>query len=877
MRMSQPLRGDTESLHALVVEDCPDDAALLVRALQRAGYGVTSQVVSSSDALRAALANPSWDIVISDYNMPGFTGMEALAITRELASDLPFILISGVVTEDAVVEAMRAGAQDYLFKSNLTRLGPAVARELHEFQSRRVRDAAERAYQRSQARLDSILSSLEDIVWSVSLPAHQVDYVNLAAERIVGRPVDLLLGGIENWLRLIHPLDRRRVRGYLPEIVARGAHNMEFRIVRPDGEVRWLADFARVVTGERGRKCRVDGIARDITEQKRQQEILYRAAHYDALTGLPNRTLLSDRLGQAAVRAKRDGSLFALLFVDIDNFKKINDGLGHTIGDQVLCELARRIAGILRGEDTVARFGGDEFVVLLHGIADEADVTKVAAKIIDAVSTPIAIPDDAVHCTPSIGISVYPRDGLSAEELLKNADSAMFRAKRDGRNGFQFYLPDMGIEASNRLRLEHALRQSIQQNDFEVYYQPQVDLLRDGAITGFEALVRWRNRECGMVPPGEFIPLAEDTGLIVRLGAWVLREACGKAKVLVDTLDPALRVAVNLSSRQFRDERLVETVEAALRETGLSPKNLELEVTESLVMQDAERSVAILQRLKATGVGVAVADFGTGHSSLAYLKEFPIDTLKIDKVFVRDVDSNPGDAAICSAIIELGKSLRLQVVAEGVETEAELGFLVQHGCTGAQGYLFGLPVNFGSALDLVRAKPSMNLASLAIRREGPALLLVDDEENVLASLRRLFKRDGYRILSARNSAEAFELLARHDVAVILCDQRMPGMMGTEFLGHVKRLYPDVVRMVLSGYTELRSVLDAVNTGAVYKFLTKPWDDEQLRIEVRRAFVEFEGRRTDRGPASAPAGKAELVLASPGPLQVPCPESARGCP
>ena len=839
MNMNAPSETELRPLRLLIVEDTPDDAMLLVRALKKGGYAPEHERVETPDAMRAALERGPWDLVISDYNMPEFSAMQALETAKRHDPNLPFLVVSGNIGEDVAVDIMRAGAQDYLLKNNLTRLVPAVARELEESANRRRQLAAEAALRTNQERLNGILSSLGDIVWSVGLPQLRLDYLNPAAEKIYGRPVADFLGNLDTWAASIHPEDRERMRDYVRDTLALGMNSAEYRIVRPDGEVRWLFDRAKVIASEKARKLRIDGIASDITEHKRQQDLLYKVAHHDPLTGLPNRTLMLDRLSRTLAHAERNGEAFALMFIDVDRFKTINDSLGHKIGDLVLYEVADRITGALRAEDTVARLGGDEFVVILPGIPHEASVAGVAQKLIEAIAPAMRAEDHVIHSTASIGISLFPRDGADAEALLKNADTAMYEAKRAGRNAFRFYAAEMNAAAAHLLELENELRGALERGEFLLQYQPQFDLGRDGAICGLEALIRWRHPVRGMVSPADFIPLAEETGLITPIGEWVLNEACRQAKQWVEGYDLNLRVAVNLSARQFNQPDLPARVAAALKASGLPAKNLELELTESLVMQDVERSTRTLAELKAMGITLSVDDFGTGYSSLAYLKRFPIDIIKIDKSFVGEICSNPDDAAICSSIIAMAHSLRLKVVAEGVESEGQLGFLIQQHCNTAQGFLFSKPVDADAAGEMIRGGRKLDLLPLQPGAPERTLLLLDDEDFILTSLKRLFRRDGYTILTANNATAAFELLAQHRIGVIISDQRMPNMTGTEFLRRVKELYPETIRIVLSGYTELQSVIEAINEGSIYRFLTKPWDDDHLRAAIREAFRQQE--------------------------------------
>jgi len=860
-------------LRVLLVEDTADDAVLLMRTLAKGGFAPEHIRVDTAKAMREALDAGAWDIVISDYSLPEFSAFQALEMTKRHDPDLPFIIVSGNIGEDVAVGAMRAGAQDYLLKHNLKRLAPAVARELDEAASRRNRLAAEQALREQRHRLDSILNALGDIVWSVSLPDLRVAHLNPAAEFILGHPLDSLKRGLKFWHRkVIHPGDRDRMRGYLRNTLRSGANSAEYRIVRPDGTIRWLFDRSRVIMDEQGRPMRIDGVASDVTRHKESQALLYRAAHHDALTGLPNRKLMQERLRQGLARHDREGGTLALMLIDIDRFKTINDSLGHKAGDSMLCQVAERLAGSLREEDTVARLGGDEFVVVLPDVADEAGAAAVVHKLTAALVPPMKVDGRTIHCTASFGIALSPRDGEDVESLLKNADTAMYAAKRGGRNAHRFYAAEMNAAAARLLDLENALRGALERREFEVYYQPQVDLARDGAVCGFEALLRWRHPERGLIPPAEFIPLAEETGLIVPIGEWVLGEACRQARTWIERFDPDLRVAGNLSARQFARPGLAQTVAATLAACGLTARNLELELTESMIMDDPDQSGRILAELKAMGITLAVDDFGTGYSSLAYLRRFPIDVLKIDQSFVSDLVSNPDDAAICASIIAMAHSLRLKVVAEGVENDGQLGFLAQRGCDHAQGYLIGRPLPSVDATTLL-GKGGTSIRHVRAADAGMrTLLLVDDDAYIRAALQRLLRPDGYRILAARDAAEAFDLLAANRVGVIVADQRMPGMSGAEFLGHVKELHPDVVRIMLSGGTDPQSVIESINAGAVYRYVTKPWDDEQLRAIVREAFgreaLQRENTQLSLQYRNACARLAELEAALQGDAERP---------
>ena len=433
---------------------------------------------------------------------------------------------------------------------------------------------------------------------------------------------------------------------------------------------------------------------------------LHHLALHDTLTRLPNRSLLEDRVTHSITSCERSGKRFALMFIDLDRFKTINDSLGHHYGDKLLQGVAERLTAGLRAEDTVARLGGDEFVVLLAEINTPTAAGSVAQKLLDALALPMDIEGQQQSVSGSIGISIYPEDGTTLRELMSNADSAMYHAKKVGRGNHQFFAPEMNAAAGARLQLEQALRLALERKEFELHYQPKVDVA-SGEVVAMEALVRWRSPTRGLVPPYEFISVAEEIGLIIPLGAWVLRAACEQNQAWQDAGLARLRVAVNLSAYQFRQKDLPEFVASVLEQTGMSGEHLELEVTESVVMHNPQEAVRILEELSAQGIHISVDDFGTGYSSLSYLKQFRLDTLKIDRSFVRDINSDADDAAIVRSVIALAHSLRLQVIAEGVETPEQLEYLRALGCDQYQGYLRSKPVPAAEFEAMLRAPRGM--------------------------------------------------------------------------------------------------------------------------------------------------------------------------
>jgi diguanylate cyclase (GGDEF)-like protein len=493
------------------------------------------------------------------------------------------------------------------------------------------------------------------------------------------------------------------------EVVARLGHSDKLLVLRKPAEpievLQCATALSRKWENERLVKDHVGRLEQVITVRTHGLEAANRQlrhlATHDALTGLPNRVLLDDRLAQAMAQADRDKRSFALMVCDLDRFKLINDSLGHRAGDELLQEVARRLSAVARTADTVARFGGDEFVLVGSSLADAEDAMQMAARAIEALRAPVRIAGIDVHASPSIGIALYPEDGASIEALLAHADAAMYAAKHQGRGSVQRYMPGMHAGTEDRVQMESELHQAIELKQFELHYQPKVDT-RTGVVRSAEALIRWVHPSRGLVSPAEFIPLAEECGLIGTIGEWVIREACRQARAWQEEGVPSLRISVNLSASQFRQVGLVDSIRRALDDVGLLARYLEVELTESAVMSDPEQSVAILEQLSAMGVLVSVDDFGTGYSSMSYLRRFPIDKLKIDRVFINEIASRPEDASIVRAIVSLAHSLNLKVVAEGVETPAQLDFLKTAGCDEYQGYHYSRPLPADQFQRLIR-------------------------------------------------------------------------------------------------------------------------------------------------------------------------------
>ena len=574
----------------------------------------------------------------------------------------------------------------------------------------------ERLLRRHSQEFQALVDNAPDVIVRFDRDLRYL-YANPANEQAIGVENGECLG--RTWDELGLPAEAAAVwQQGVREVFQRGeATTVECGIEMPRMGLRHF--HVRMVP-ERDMENRVASvlmIARDISERKRHEDQLFHQARHDALTELPNRALILDRLRQAISHAQRGQRLLAVAYLDLDDFKKINDTLGHDAGDALLRQVAMRISGVLRQGDTVGRQSGDEFILLLPDVAHIEDAATVAEKILDTLAWPFSLNGREVYVTGSLGLSVCPSDGEDAESLLRNADIAMYRAKEDGRNSFRFYVPEMDARMRARVETEHDLRLAIKRGELVLHYQPRVSLI-SGEMLGFEALVRWNHPREGLIGPDRFIVVAEDTGLIMPLGDWVLQQACRQTRQWQDRGFAGMRMSVNLSARQFRDPGLVERVEQVLAESGLDPACLELEITESTVMHDSEAAIGTLRALKRLGVALSVDDFGTGYSSLSYLKLFPIDVLKIDRSFVRDVTADPDDAAIVRAIVTLAHSLGLTVVAEGVEETAQAAFLRHVKCDELQGYYFSRPLPAEAVESLLRGVRRLDMH--ALEREGPA-------------------------------------------------------------------------------------------------------------------------------------------------------------
>ncbi len=791
----------------LIVEDNEDDALLVVNHLEVHGWSVTWERVETEHTLQLALGNGEWDVVLSDYSMPLFDGEHALASVRQHSEDLPFIYVSGTLGEKAAVEAIRAGAQDYIVKNDLQRLAPVIQRSVAE-------RAAEKTHRASRQLLRKLSQAVDQAADSIFITDREgrIEYVNPAFERMTGysaaeahgelftllkapeqnpeayvqinetlRKGHTYRGTLTNRTRsgnvffeekVVSPLvdaegrithfvstgrdvterikaeeDRMRLNAILEattdavaisdaqgkvmylnragqalfggasyespyrledqpnqamqtaqELILsalsqaerHGVVERESMLNLANGEKLYLSEVIIAHRDKSGKTAYFSTIARNISERKQFEAELQHQATHDGLTGLANRVLLAQQLQSEIQRAEQRQSRMAVLFLDMDNFKRINDSLGHGTGDLLLQQISGRLSRHIRPNDLLARYGADEFVVVASDLNAPEAIVGVLDKLKRAFEKPIRLAGQDIFLSFTAGVSIWPDDGQTVEALLRNADSAMNQAKAAGGRAFRFYAPAMNERQQDLLALESDLHWALERNEFVLYYQPQADML-SGKVVGMEALLRWKHPERGLIQPDDFIPLLEETGLIVKVGLWVLKQACLDAMAQQAMTQQPLRMSVNLSARQFAAGDLAAQVADVLAEIGFPPNQLELEITEQMLINDLETSAGTLEALQRLGVRVAIDDFGTGYCSLAYLKRFPLHALKIDRTFVRELPDNLSDSAIVEATILLAHKLGLEVVAEGVEQAEQLHFLHKLGCNMVQGYYLSKP------------------------------------------------------------------------------------------------------------------------------------------------------------------------------------------
>lgn len=674
----------------LLIDHDPADARVVREALAGAKDDpfIVECVTQLSDGLER-LSRNGIAVVLIDLHLPDSQGLAGVEQVLGAAPHVPILVLSSLDDEDIARQAVQRGARDYLLKGHIN--GHVLPRALRNIIER---NAAEETLFEEKERAEVTLNSIGDAVISTDISGN-VTYLNVVAERMTGWGREEALGRpLDHVLRIVDGATRESARNPM-ELAVQLNKTVGLTpncvLIRRDGLESAIEDSAAPIHNRNGHVTGAVMVFHDVSVARALSLQISHQAEHDFLTDLPNRMLLNDRLTQAIGLARRHGKQLAVLFLDLDRFKHVNDSLGHVIGDKLLRSMAGRLVTCVRSSDTVSRQGGDEFVLVLSEIEHADDAAASAQKILTALMAPHDVAHHDLHVTASIGVSIYPDDGRDAETLIKCADTAMYHAKDSGRNNYQFFKPDMNARAVERQWIEAGLRRALARHEFVLHYQPKINL-ETGVMTGAEALIRWMHPDRGLIYPTQFVPIAEDCGLIVPIGQWVLREACVQARAWIDAGRRPMTMAVNISAVEFRDRNFLENVCAVLKDSRLEPRYLELELTESSLMQHAESTTFVLQVLKGMGVQIAIDDFGTGYSSLSYLRQFPIDVLKVDQSFVHEISADPVGTSIVCAVISMGKNLGHRVIAEGVETREQLAFLQAQRCGEGQGYYFSRPV-----------------------------------------------------------------------------------------------------------------------------------------------------------------------------------------
>jgi len=700
--------------------DDKDDCVLLIESDLRAATLIRAALADARDGPFAVewvanfavglerLRQGKVMVVLLNLFLTDSKGIETFNKLYEIASQTPILILSDLDHEDDAKLAIQGGAQDYLLAGHID--GYSLSRAIRNVMERKM---AEEALFIEKERAQITLNSIGDAVISTDI-AGNVTFLNRVAERMTGWSLRDAKGQpFTEVFRIIDGVTRETLRNPMEVAIQENKPvglAIDSVLIRRDGVEASIEDSAAPIRDRGGRVTGAVIVFHDVSAARSMVLKMSHLAQHDYLTDLANRLLLNDRLTQTISLARRRRKQLAVLFMDVDRFKHINDSLGHLIGDKLLQSVAQRLTTCVRGSDTVSRQGGDEFVVLLADVEHAEAAGYSAAKILSTLAEKHCIDGHDLNVTVSIGISVFPGDGEDAETLLKHADAAMYHAKENGRNNYQFFKQDMNDRAVERQSVEGGLRQALARQEFVLHYQPKVNL-ETGAITGAEALIRWLHPIRGLISPKQFVSIAEDSGLIVPIGQWMLRESCRQAQAWQHAGLRPTPIAVNISAVEFRREKFLANVRDILRDTGLDPHYLEIELTESVLVQDIESTMTVLHELKALGVQLAIDDFGTGYSSLSYLRQFPIDTLKIDQSFVRDIAAGNGDATIVSAVIGMGNSLKLRVSAEGVETREQLAFLQAEHCEEGQGFYFSPALDaeaFAALLGAVNAQYVVN-------------------------------------------------------------------------------------------------------------------------------------------------------------------------
>ncbi|MEH6544011.1 MAG: EAL domain-containing protein [Porticoccaceae bacterium] len=874
--------GSSIRQHVLIADDDPIAREISRDMLEEAGFIVS--LAKNGLQVLAQVAVDMPDLILLDVEMPELDGFSTCARLRGLpqGEGVPIIIVTGSDDVEAAERALEVKATDFVNK-------PVKWPVLVQRISHILRAAITfMELKRSQQRLLSAQQMANLGYWDLDI-ASRVLQVSAQAYQIIGLPQESV-HSLRDYMEVIHEEDRGTFRARAKAGLVKNEPWLdEHRIVTASGETKIIKITAEIFfsAADKTKAIWSMGIVQDITEQRRSEEIIRRMAFYDDVTGLHNRVAFMEELKLVLNLHKRMETVLAVLYLDLDDFKRVNDSLGHHLGDRLLKKFADRLTEALRASDlatrdrssVLARLGGDEFVLLLTGLKHKTDAATVARRIESSLAQPFILDMETeqglsssheLYVSASIGIAVYPTDGMDAETLLKNADKAMYAAKHMGKNTHRFYVDDMNDRALERLDMETRLRGALDRNEFCLHYQPQFDL-NTGEIAGVEALLRWNNPDLGSVSPTEFIPLAEETGQIIAIGAWVLKTACDQIKQWQDAGLSNLKVAVNLSSLQFRQGKLGELVISALQKSGADAKLLELELTESMIMRDVEQSIATLNALKLMGVKISIDDFGTGHSSLSYLQRFPIDILKIDQSFIRGLGVDSGNTAIVNAIISMGKSLGFMIVAEGVEEQAQLQFLQEKDCDIAQGFLLSHPLP-ADQIPVFLGEPNKKLISLikpqqsnsgdlsaagkpetgGVKNENAVevlrsqalsgrVLLAEDNPINQEVAQEMLEQLGLQVDLVSDGREAYSAVCQTRYDLVLMDIHMPGVDGmeaTEMIREMEEGKSEGHRTPILALTANAMVGDRERflAGGMDDYLSKPFSQQGLATLLSRWLI-----------------------------------------
>lgn len=830
--MSEKAGADSGILSVLILESDVQECERLLHVLQTGGRTVLARHAFNAAELASALfEDHRWSVVLLNSNLEALPAAETLNTIRVADAEVPVILVIDRGSQFLPAGLLESGAQDFVFKTNLSRLLPVVERECAYGLLRRdeektvqaVRDAAG-AYGESEARFLQLVGNIPECFWLVDAETMLFTYVSPGYEQIWGESVEALYADPDDWLKPVHADDRDKLENAL-HLRRLGGLDEKFRVVRPDGSLRWLHARNFPIRDENGRIISIGGIADDITSFVVNQHQVAHLALFDTLTALPNQIAFYDRLQNLIHISRRNGMRLAVMVIDIDRFHAINETLGHVVGDGLLRQVAGRLSASLRESDTVGRLGGDVFAAILADTSEVEQANLVARRAIESLAVPVQVGGHEVFVTASVGVAFYPQHGEERHELVRNAELAMRRAKEDGRNSVQLYAPTMQETLRDQMYLELDLRNAVVRNEFVLHYQPRL-CCQSGQVIGVEALLRWQHPSRGLVLPDQFLPMLEETGLIFPVGRWVLQTACAQAAVWRKSGLAVPVVSVNLSARQLHSQTLCDDVTNALESAGLPAAALELELTESaLLQQHAAQMMMVLNDLKTLGVGLSLDGFGTGYSSLAQLRRFPLSAIKVDRAFVQDIVAGDGDASLTRAVIQMAHSLKLKVVAVGVESEAQLALLVSHGCDQIQGYCFAraMPVPQLEALVASGKTLPPHMRKQDQRPLSVLLVGLDEQEEIMMRLHGL----SCAAMGVESIDAAHLWLACNVADVVVCAPPRRGFDSLELLRYVREKQPWCESFLLSDARRWSRLADTANEGLVDHLLRLPLAPEIL--------------------------------------------------